>query len=83
MCLVAFGSTIALACSELIETQRTHRSFTAKTAKNAKTIAKDIALLTHRTISLRAFTSASMIEVGWVLTHLQRRSARHHSPTPV
>jgi len=27
-----------------------HRSFTAKTAKNAKTIAKDIAILTHRII---------------------------------
>jgi len=27
-----------------------HRRFTAKIAKNAKTIAKDIAFLTHRTV---------------------------------
>jgi hypothetical protein len=30
---------------------RAHRCFTAKTAKGAKTIAKDIAFFTHRTIA--------------------------------
>jgi len=45
---VSFGSAAVVS-----ESWRAHRNFTAKTAKNAKIIAKDIALLTHRAIATK------------------------------
>jgi hypothetical protein len=50
-----------------------HRSFTAKTAKHAKNIAKAIALLTHRTI---ATISRRGLNASRDLKKFQRKGAK-------
>jgi hypothetical protein len=45
-----------------------HRSFTAKTAKDAKNIAKGSAILTHRTIAIERGQSLASKRPDFVMT---------------